>query len=112
MKLEVTLDCSDLDGAASFWGAALQSPVELSVEGRYAAVTCGELTVNLQQVSEPKAGKNRAHLDLLVEDLAGELARLEAAGATRIAAHEEFGQTWFVLGDPEGNEFCLAQGGH
>jgi predicted enzyme related to lactoylglutathione lyase len=111
VKLEVTLDCSDLDAVASFWGAALRCPVEHSVEGRYAAVTCGELTVNLQQVSEPKAGKNRAHLDLLVEDLGGELARLEALGARRVAAHEGFGQTWFVLGDPEGNEFCLAQGG-
>jgi catechol 2,3-dioxygenase-like lactoylglutathione lyase family enzyme len=110
MRLEVTLDCVDLDAAASFWGAALGCGVEHSVEGRYAAVTCGGLTVNLQAVTEPKAGKNRAHLDLLVGDLAGELTRLESLGARRREAHEEFGQTWYVLEDPEGNEFCLAQG--
>jgi predicted enzyme related to lactoylglutathione lyase len=109
MKLEVTLDCFDLDAVASFWGAALDCAVEHTVEGRYAAVTCGALTVNLQRVTEPKVGKNRAHLDLLVEDLAGELDRLLSLGATRTADHDEFGQTWFVLGDPEGNEFCLAQ---
>jgi len=111
MKFEITLDCLDLDAVASFWGEALASPVEHTVEGRFAAVTCGELTVNLQRVREPKVGKNRVHLDLLVDDLAGELSRLESLGATRTEAHDEFGQNWFVLGDPEGNEFCLAQAG-
>lgn len=110
MKLEVTLDCQNLDAVAAFWGAALQSPVEHTHEGRYAEVTCGELTVNLQYVAEPKAGKNRAHLDLLVEDLEVEVARLKSLRATKVAAHEELGQTWFVLRDPEGNELCLAQG--
>jgi hypothetical protein len=28
------------------------------------------------------------------------------------AAREEFGQTWFVLADPEGNEFCVARDPH
>ena len=111
MQLEVTLDCVNLDVVASFWAAALDCPVEHTVEGRYAAVACGGLTLNLQRVADPRVGKNRAHLDLLVEDLAGELVRLESLGATRLSAHEEFGQTWFVLVDPEGNEFGLAQGG-
>jgi predicted enzyme related to lactoylglutathione lyase len=111
MELEFTIDCLDLGAVASFWGAVLHSEVEYSVEDRYAAVTCGGATVNLQRVDEPKVGKNRAHLDLLVDDLAGELARLESLGARRVGAHEEFGQTWYVLTDPEGNEFCLAQSG-
>ena len=33
--------------------------------------------------------------------------RLEALGATRVARVEEFGFFWFVLNDPEGNEFCV-----
>ena len=111
MKLEVTMDCVNLDLVASFWGAALECPVQHSVKGRFAAVTCGEVTVNLQRVDESKVGKSRAHLDLLVADLVGELGRLESLGARRIAAHDEFDQTWFVLVDPEGNEFCLAQSG-
>jgi predicted enzyme related to lactoylglutathione lyase len=39
-----------------------------------------------------------------------ELARLESLGAIRLSRspHEEFGQRWYVLADPEGNEFCLA----
>jgi predicted enzyme related to lactoylglutathione lyase len=53
--------------------------------------------------------KNRLHPDLAPEkpdDRDAELARLLAAGATRV----DVGQgeaTWAVLADPEGNEFCL-----
>lgn len=52
----------------------------------------------------------RLHLDLLVADVDGEVARLRALGATLLtpAAREEFGQRWFVLADPEGNQFCVA----
>jgi predicted enzyme related to lactoylglutathione lyase len=69
-----------------------------------------QLVLSLQRVAEPKAGKNRMHLDLLVPDVDEELARLESLGATRLSQspHEEFGQRWYVLSDPEGNEFCLA----
>jgi uncharacterized glyoxalase superfamily protein PhnB len=54
------------------------------------------------------------HLDLLVENLEGEVHRLEELGASRVTptARQEFGQTWFVLTDPEGNEFCVAQDPH
>jgi uncharacterized glyoxalase superfamily protein PhnB len=51
------------------------------------------------------------HLDLLVENLEQEVDRLENLGASRVTptARQEFGQTWFVLADPEGNEFCVAR---
>jgi predicted enzyme related to lactoylglutathione lyase len=65
----------------------------------------------MQRVPEPKIVKNRMHLDLLVDDVGIEVSRLEALGATRLTptAREEFGQTWFVLADPQGNEFCVAR---
>jgi predicted enzyme related to lactoylglutathione lyase len=49
------------------------------------------------------------HLDLLVPDLQAEVARIESLGATRLtpAPLEQYGQRWFVMRDPEGNEFCL-----
>lgn len=109
MKLEVTLDCLDLEAIASFWAAAFDSPVEHAVEERFASLRCGDLTLNLQKVTSPKDGRNRMHLDLLVGDLLAEVARLESLGATATETHEEFGQTWFVLCDPEGNEFCVAK---
>jgi uncharacterized glyoxalase superfamily protein PhnB len=51
------------------------------------------------------------HLDLLVGDVDAAVRRLEGLGASRLTAtaREEFGQTWFVLADPEGNEFCVGR---
>ena len=49
------------------------------------------------------------HLDLRVPDLETELARLLALGARHTTGDpvEEHGWTWYVLTDPDGNEFCL-----
>lgn len=107
----MTLDCSDLDAAAAFWGATLRCPVNHVVEGRYISLHGAGIALSLQRVAEPKLVKNRMHLDLLVDDVATEVSRLEALGATRqtAVAREEFGQTWFVLADPAGNEFCVAR---
>ena len=111
MRLEFTLDCSDLDRAAEFWQAAVGFVVEGSIEGRYVSLSGHGVTLTLQQVAEPKTVKNRMHLDLLVENVEREVRRLENLGASRLtpSARQEFGQTWYVLADPEGNEFCVAQ---
>jgi hypothetical protein len=56
------------------------------------------------KVPEPKAVKNRLHLDLRPLDQAAEVARLEALGARRA----DIGQgdvSWVVMTDPDGNEF-------
>lgn len=111
MRFELTLDCVDLDTTAAFWQAALGYAREGVIEGRYVALNGDGVGLTLQRVAEPKTVKNRMHLDLLVEDVEAEVVRLEAVGAARVtsAAREEFGQVWFVLADPEGNEFCVAR---
>jgi predicted enzyme related to lactoylglutathione lyase len=67
----------------------------------------------LQQVSEPKAGKNRMHVGIHVAGLEGEAQRLEAFGARRAPADAIAMGTfsWWVMEDPEGNEFCLVSPG-
>jgi predicted enzyme related to lactoylglutathione lyase len=109
MRVEFTLDCCDLERTAAFWEQALGGGVEGRVEDRYVALAGQGITLTLQRVAEPKTGKNRMHLDLLVGDLEHEIERLERLGASRVTptARREFGQTWFVLADPDGNEFCL-----
>ncbi len=111
MRIEFTLDCSDLDRMSKFWREAAGFVVDGIIEGRYISLAGHRVTLTLQRVDEPKTVKNRMHLDLLVDDLDAEVRRLEELGALRLtaAAHEEFGQTWFVLADPEGNEFCVAK---
>ncbi len=111
MRIELTLDCHNLDVIAAFWGAALGCSVDHVIEGRYVSLHGAGIVLSLQRVSEPKMIKNRMHLDLLVDDLDTEIRRLEGLGATQLTttALQEFGQTWFVLADPEGNEFCVAR---
>ncbi|MFC0865389.1 VOC family protein [Sphaerimonospora cavernae] len=62
-----------------------------------------------QDVPEEKAGKNRLHVDIHGEPggLEKLVTRLEGLGATRVREvdHGPAGH-WWVLLDPEGNEFC------
>ncbi len=57
-------------------------------------------------VPELKTAKNRLHLDLRPDNRDAEVDRLLALGATR-ADIGQGEQTWMVLQDPEGNEFCI-----
>lgn len=61
-------------------------------------------TMDFISVPEPRAGKNRIHWDVTVADL----APLVDAGATVLREPAEQGDDvyWYVLADPEGNEFC------
>ncbi|WP_371479447.1 VOC family protein [Kitasatospora sp. NBC_00315] len=56
---------------------------------------------------DPRVVKNRLHLDFRPDgDQAAEVERLLALGARR-ADIGQGEQTWTVLADPEGNEFCV-----
>ncbi len=59
------------------------------------------------KVDEPKTAKNRLHLDFRPDDRDAEVERLLALGATRTDVGQGE-QSWVVLADPEGNEFCVA----
>jgi len=48
-------------------------------------------------------GPARVHLDIHTDDLAAEVARLEALGAERV----EFVHSWWILRDPAGLLFCV-----
>ena len=61
------------------------------------------------RVPEAKTAKNRLHLDLVAADVEAEVARLVALGASRQADVDEYGYTWTVMIDPEGNEFCVGK---
>lgn len=56
--------------------------------------------------SEPKTAKNRLHIDLRPDDRDVEVERLVGLGASRTDVGQG-AQTWVVLADPEGNEFCV-----
>ena len=57
-------------------------------------------------VPEGKVVKNRIHFDFTPDDQQAEVDRLIGLGAR----HVDIGQgeqSWVVLADPEGNEFCV-----
>ena len=113
-KLGLVLDCSDPDELARFWSAAL-GYTTLGGAGSYVLLVDADGVqpkLLLQRVAEPKAVKNRMHLDIECADVEREARRLESIGAVVTDGPvSEHGSTWVVMHDPEGNEFCVCDGG-
>ena len=109
----LTIDCHDPKLLADFWCAALGYRLdEIDEEDAWIKPAGGPGGAMLfQRVPEGKSVKNRLHLDLRPSgSMAAEVARLEEAGATAITRVDEGGSFWTVMGDPEGNEFCVLRG--
>ncbi|HYN49114.1 MAG TPA: VOC family protein [Candidatus Nanopelagicales bacterium] len=117
---EVVIDCADHGRVVDFWAAALgyerravnEQYVALRPParepGRPPAGEPGRPPLLFQKVPEPKAGKNRVHLDFRAPVMADEVVRLVGLGASVIAERSLGDFRWTVLADPEGNEFCVA----
>jgi catechol 2,3-dioxygenase-like lactoylglutathione lyase family enzyme len=140
--VQVTFDAGDPARLSRFWAAALGYELDAPPEGfeswdaalaawgvpedqRNSASAIHDPQgdgprVFFQQVPEPKAAKNRVHLDVRAAPgldgeermaaLEAECDRLVGLGATREQRFEpEPGRTrgHLVMHDPEGNEFCL-----
>jgi Glyoxalase-like domain len=64
-------------------------------------------------VTDDKSVKNRVHLDLNpggevgLEEREAEIERILALGARRVDVGQTGDESWSVLADPEGNDFCL-----
>jgi predicted enzyme related to lactoylglutathione lyase len=111
--VEVVVDVADAERAVAFWSAALgYRPYGSWEQYRSLVDPDGQgPKVILQQVSDPKVGKNRVHLDLHAPDVEAEVARLEGLGAVRLDAAPvaEAGTSWVRMSDPDGNELCVCQ---
>lgn len=126
---ELAIDCADPPGLARFWCAVLGYEVQAEDEDDgIVSIGCtpepggGEPgnpdrrgpvppTLTFARVPEGKTVKNRVHLDLSPADReqGDEVARLLDLGARR-ADVGQGEQSWVVLLDPEGNEFCVLAG--
>ena len=114
----VTFDCADALTVGRFWSAVLGRPLDttpMPPSSFFASIGVGDRTRNgfmFIQVPEGKAVKNRVHLDFDSDDIAGEVARVIALGATHIHDKAEYEMAWTTLADPEGNEFCIGSPHH
>lgn len=111
----LVLDCHDTATTAAFWAAALDY-VNLGEAGAYAVLFPNGRPgpkLLIQRVPEAKTVKNRMHLDIDAVDIEAEATRLEALGARRVQPDQlhEHGTSWILMVDPEGNEFCVCDGG-
>jgi predicted enzyme related to lactoylglutathione lyase len=115
-QLGLVLDCHDPETLAAFWSQALGYDV-IGGAGSYVLLLPpgGEPAPKLllQRVPEPKQTKNRMHFDIHVADIEAEASRLIGLGAKRVQSEalSEHGSNWVLLQDPEGNEFCVCDGG-
>ena len=113
-RIELVLDCHDVDLLAEFWTAALGYRPH-GMAGTYRSLVSntddGRPKLILQRVPETKQLKNRMHLDMLVTDIEAEASRLERLGARREqdGTVDEHGTRWVRMQDPEGNEFCVCR---
>ncbi|MGW0230264.1 VOC family protein [Actinopolymorpha singaporensis] len=116
---EIVVDCRHAPSLARFWaqvldGYAVRAYDEEEIERLAGLGLTPETdpsvaldgpgpTFFFTEVPEPKAGKNRLHVDVVSADRRAEVARLVERGAS--VRQEYDGHT--VLADPEDNEFCV-----
>lgn len=105
----VTFDCADPGALAEFWAAALGYRKQ-KIGADEAALVAPERNgprLLFIRVPEPKTAKNRVHLDVGVDDMPATAERLVNLGGQQVEVVSEDGETWTVMRDPEGNEFCI-----
>jgi hypothetical protein len=113
-RVDLVLDCADPARLVDFWREALRYR-EYYVDTSFAVLVPREGVAPplvLQGVPEPKAGKNRMHLDLVVDEIEPEVERLRGLGARRLdEGIQSIGAAqWVRMADPEQNEFCVCTG--
>jgi len=111
----LVLDCHDPTSLAPFWAEALRYVNLGGVDNYVMLAPDGRPGPNLllQKVPEGKEAKNRMHLDIHTADIEGEATHLQELGAQRVETGQrsEHGSNWVLMADPEGNEFCVCDGG-
>ena len=108
----VAVDCADAYRLGQFWAAVLDASLADDDEPGDAetSVRTPDVTLLFISVPEPKATKNRVHLDLQPRDRTRdeEIERVASLGATVVADFRRAdGTGWVTLADIEGNEFCV-----
>ncbi|MFI1221422.1 MULTISPECIES: VOC family protein [unclassified Streptomyces] len=106
----ITFDCADPQALAAWWAEAL-GVEETKDYGEFVVLAATPLVLGFQRVPEPKAAKNRVHVDFTSPDRLADVERLVRLGATVVGGQSTQGMSWTVLRDPEDNEFCLADAG-
>ena len=107
----ITVDCHDPLALAGFWSALLGGPVAEPLPGwrRVTAPDTG-LLITFQPVPEPKVGKTRIHLDVVITDIDAAVQEITARGGRWTGERHDYPEgAVLIMTDPEGNEFCVVR---
>jgi predicted enzyme related to lactoylglutathione lyase len=109
----IVIDAHDLPMLARFWARALGWQI-LSEREREIVIGTDEnapVGICFMPVTDPKTVKNRVHLDITTSasDRDAEIERLQGLGARPVDIGQTGAESWVVLADPEGNEFCVVR---
>ncbi|MGB7053498.1 MAG: VOC family protein [Acidimicrobiales bacterium] len=108
-----TIDALDPAALAAFWSEVLgwrartDSDGDVWVESQEDDGGRGSTPLLFGADPEAKTVKNRIHLDLRPDDQAAEVERLRRLGAHQADIGQSGSESWVVMADPEGNEFCV-----
>ncbi|MGA5648088.1 VOC family protein [Streptomyces seoulensis] len=113
---ELVIDAADPERLAVFWSGVLgyaelgredDGSIEIGPPG--AGFGGPQPTLVLSPTADPRPAKLRLHIDVSPtdRDQRAELDRLLALGARPADIGQTGEESWHVLLDPEGNEFCL-----
>jgi len=110
----IVVDAHDLPALAYFWAEALHWSVLSTREREVVVGPTLDAPIGLCFMpagETEKTGKNRVHLDLTTsaDDRDTEIERLLSLGARRVDIGQTGQESWDVLADPEGNEFCVVR---
>ena len=110
----IVIDAHDLTALARFWAEALGWTVLSTREREVVVGSSVDAPIGLCFMpagASMKTVKNRVHLDLTTtaEDRDDEIERLLGLGARRVDVGQTGEESWDVLADPEGNEFCVVR---
>jgi predicted enzyme related to lactoylglutathione lyase len=110
----IVIDAHDLPSLAHFWAEALGWPVLSAREREVVIGPTVDAPVGLCFMPAGptrKTVKNRVHVDLTTtaDDRDSEIERLLGLGARRVDVGQTGEESWDVLADPEGNEFCVVR---
>jgi|SRR5689334_20436862 len=105
---EICIDAHDAETLGGWWAQVLGWPQHTNSDGDVILTPPGGAgpTWLFIAVPDDKVVKNRVHLDFTPDDQQAEVDRVIGLGARRVDIGQGE-QTWVVLADPEGNEFCI-----
>ncbi|MFC4111922.1 VOC family protein [Nonomuraea zeae] len=111
---ELVLDSREPERLAEFWCEVLgyvvldrvRGSVQIGPEAGFGGL---QPTIAFNPTENPKLGKLPLHIDVnsTDRDQDAELERLLGIGARQVDIGQMGEESWHVLADPEGNEFCL-----